>query len=133
MRLAALTLLLLLAGAAAALASGSAHASAGGLHCVNWEDVVIPGRTCGAKHPIHLRHGQAVVRSSLYWLPKEFHGPRQEVHVSGPSVGVVYGDLDGDGRDEAALSVECDNGGETANGQLRFTWVVFAGASGRIS
>jgi hypothetical protein len=40
--------------------------------------------------------------------------------------------LDGDGRDEAALSVVCTNGGGTADGQIRFTWVVFRGRPGRL-
>ena len=37
----------------------------------------------------------------------------------------MFGDLDGDGRDEAALSVVCANGGGTAGGQLAFSAVIF--------
>jgi hypothetical protein len=36
----------------------------------------------------------------------------------------VYGDLDGDGVEEAAVSVSCNNGGGTASGQLAFGYVV---------
>jgi hypothetical protein len=44
--------------------------------------------------------------------------------------GVRYGDLDGDGRDEAVVDVVCSNAGGTAAGQLAFSSVVFA-ARGR--
>jgi hypothetical protein len=37
----------------------------------------------------------------------------------------VYGDLDGDGQDEAALVVGCSNGGGTADGFLAYAQVVF--------
>jgi hypothetical protein len=38
---------------------------------------------------------------------------------------VVYGDLDGDGNDEAALVVGCSNGGGTADAYLAYAQVVF--------
>jgi hypothetical protein len=41
---------------------------------------------------------------------------------------VVYGDLDGDGRDEAALVVDCSNGGGTADGVLAYAQVIFTAA-----
>jgi hypothetical protein len=44
----------------------------------------------------------------------------------------VYGDLDGDGQLEAAVSVGCDNGGGTADGQLGFAYVVVAARAGRL-
>ena len=38
---------------------------------------------------------------------------------------MVYGDLDGDGSDEAALAVSCSNGGGTAAGALAYVQVIF--------
>lgn len=38
---------------------------------------------------------------------------------------VVYGDVDGDGEDEAALVVGCNNGGGTAAGFLAYAQVIF--------
>src|SRR4051794_40210745 len=108
-----LLLLLALCGALAAGATAG-HASVNDVHGVTWNEVVVPGRTCATRQPIHLDRGHAVVRSALYPTP-----------IGVNAGGVVYGDLDGDGQDEAALSVECDNRGGTADGQLRFTWVVF--------
>jgi hypothetical protein len=45
---------------------------------------------------------------------------------------VAYGDLDGDGRDEAALGVVCANRGGTAAGQIAFAQVVFALSAGKL-
>jgi hypothetical protein len=88
------------------------------LHAVHWNEVVLPGAACGAARPIRLRrHHRAFVRSALepWW-------PLVEVFTNG----VSYGDLDGDGRDEAAITVVCSNGGGTGGGQLGFAAVVFA-------
>lgn len=38
---------------------------------------------------------------------------------------MVYGDLDGDGRDEAALVVDCDSGSATADGVYAYAQVIF--------
>jgi hypothetical protein len=47
------------------------------------------------------------------------------VHVETGWTPVVYGDVDGDGSDEAALYVDCNNGGGTADGVLAYAQVVF--------
>jgi hypothetical protein len=88
------------------------------LHAVRWKEVVLPGAACGASRPIRLRRQRRVfVHSALepWW-------PLVEVYT----LGVSYGDLDGDGRDEAAVRVVCSNGGGTGGGQLGFTAVVLA-------
>lgn len=97
------------------------------LHAVDWRRVVVPGAACGATRPIHIDGGgdwgDAFVRSAAHpWWPAVVVG-------SGWS-GVRYGDLDGDGRDEAALDVVCSNAGGTASGQLAFSNAIFA-ARGR--
>lgn len=91
------------------------------LHEVDWANVTLPGSVCGAKHPIRLRNGQAVVASSRWpeW-------PR--VTVASRWNPVVYGDVDGDGADEAALVVNCNNGGGTASGVLAYAQVIFTAA-----
>jgi hypothetical protein len=90
------------------------------LHKVDWTNATVPGSICGAKHPIRLRDGHAVVRSTR-WV----RGGLSRVTVSSGWDPVVYGDLDGDGNDEAALGVDCNNGGGTASGVLAYARVVF--------
>lgn len=87
-----------------------------GLRAIDWRSATLPGSACGATGPIRLRAGQAFVRSSAWpWWSVV------EVDLR-PA---AYGDLDGDGRDEAAVGVVCSNGGGTASGQLGFATVVF--------
>jgi hypothetical protein len=90
------------------------------LHRIDWRKVVLPGGVCGSSQPIRRRthYGEAYVHADVnlpWWNP-----------VAVSSWGrPVFGDLDGDGRDEAALHVNCDNGGGTAAGQLQFSDAVF--------
>jgi len=46
---------------------------------------------------------------------------------------VVYGDLSGDGRADAGLVFNCNNGGGTADGVLLEGWVIFTGGAGKLS
>jgi hypothetical protein len=92
------------------------------LHRIDWRKVTLPGGVCGSSRPIRPRdygYGpQAIVHADvelLWWNP---------VWVDSWT-GPVFGDLDGDGRDEAALNVVCANGGGTADGQLAFSGVIF--------
>jgi len=98
---------------------GKGPAKAINLHNVDWANVTIPGSVCGAKDPIQLRKRKAVVSSSRWGsrLPR--------VTVSSGWNPVVYGDLDRDGKDEAALVVDCNNGGGTADGVLAYAQIVF--------
>jgi hypothetical protein len=85
------------------------------LRGLDWANTTLPGAVCGATQPIHLHHDVAFVRSTLYpWFP------RIEVGAGD----VAYGDVDGDGREEASVIVDCSNGGGTADGQLAFSAVV---------
>jgi hypothetical protein len=92
------------------------------LRRVAWRRVVLPGGACGSTRPIRphaYRYGPAALIHTdvdlSWWNPVVVYS------WSKP----VFGDLDGDGRDEAALGVDCANGGGTAGGQLRFAWVVY--------
>jgi hypothetical protein len=82
----------------------------------------LPGGACGSSRPFRPRryeHGPAALIHAdldlLWWNPVVVYS------WSKP----VFGDLTGDGHDEAALDVDCTNGGGTAGGQLAFSEVVF--------
>jgi hypothetical protein len=81
------------------------------LRHVAWKRVSLPGRVCGVRGPVRLRDGKAFVN------------PHLEVDAGWHRV--VYGDLDGDRRDEAAVSVACSNGGGTADSVWSYAVVVF--------
>jgi hypothetical protein len=98
---------------AAPAAAGSASSGID-LHGVHWRSVSVPGRVCGLHRSVRLRNGKARVSRS--------------VEVNAGWHRVVYGDLDGDGRDEAALSVACTNGGGTADSVRSYVVVVFHAA-----
>jgi hypothetical protein len=93
------------------------------LHAIDWRKVALPGGACGSSRPIRRRfgigsQGEAFIHSDvelLWWNPVW-------VYSWGTP---TFGDLDGDGQDEAAVGVVCANGGGTAAGQLGFAEVVF--------
>jgi hypothetical protein len=91
------------------------------LHNVDWAEVTVPGSVCGATHSIRLHKSQAVVDSPRW--PAWPH-----VTVDAGWNPVVYGNLDGVGQDEAALVVDCNNGGGTADGVLTYAQVIFTNA-----
>ena len=81
-------------------------------------EATVPGSICGATDPIKLHRGEAVVRSNR--LP----GYRR-IGVSAGWKRPASGDLDGDGEDEVALNVGCNNRGGTADGFFAYAAVVF--------
>lgn len=100
------------------LGCGDHKPNAVDVHAVDWRTAVLPGSICGASQPIRLRDGTAIVRSTRW-------RPYRRIHVDTRFARVAYGDLDGDGRDEAALGVDCDNGGGTADGVFAYARVLF--------
>ena len=92
------------------------------LHAIDWRKVALPGAVCGSS-------------SSIY--PRDYgYGPTSFIHADVDLIWwnpvwvyswtrPVFGDLESDGRDEAALQVVCANGGGTAGGQLAFSEVIF--------
>ncbi|WP_433030732.1 hypothetical protein [Actinomycetospora sp. CA-053990] len=96
------------------------------LHAVDWGDATLPGSVCRSPAPIRLRGGEALA------VPSSFDGPSanypQDVHVDVSTV--VYGDLTGDGRDEAALPLICNNHDSTAAGTTVVTALLLDGSSG---
>jgi hypothetical protein len=93
------------------------------LHRLDWSTVSLPGGVCGSSRPIRLHRRGSVVEAFihpdvdlLWWNP---------VVVQGPWGRPTFGDLDGDGRDEAALDVFCANGTGLEIGILSSSSVVF--------
>jgi hypothetical protein len=92
------------------------------LHALDWRTVTLPGGACGSTRPIRplrYEYGPAALIQADVGLP--WWNPVVVASWSKP----VFGDLDGDGRDEAALDLVCTNGGGTAGGQLAFSQVIF--------
>jgi hypothetical protein len=92
------------------------------LHALDWRKVTLPGGACASSRPIRPHRYEygpdALIHADvdlLWWNPV----------LVGSWSKPVFGDLDGDGRDEAALSVSCANAGGTAAGQLLFSAVIF--------
>jgi hypothetical protein len=104
--------------AAVAVAAGVANKAASpGLRSVDWSRVTVPAVVCGAARPIKLGPLGTIVSSG--WK----NHPRVYVNRSNT---VVYGDLNGDARDEAAIQVYCAIPYGTAASQLAFAVVVYA-------
>jgi hypothetical protein len=95
------------------------------LHALDWRKVALPGGVCGSSRPIRPHNygygPEAFVHADidlLWWNPVWVYSWTRP----------VFGDLDGDGHDEAALQVVCADGGGTADGQLAFSEVIFKAA-----
>ncbi|MFD9702870.1 hypothetical protein [Lentzea sp. NPDC059081] len=93
------------------------------LRQVDWLRVRIPAAFCGVDDPVEFADGKANATSTTWgevglWLSTDNY--------------VRYGDIDADGRDEAALDVGCDNGGGTASSELAFGFVVVRSAGGKL-
>ncbi|MEV0154062.1 hypothetical protein AB0H57_10025 [Micromonospora sp. NPDC050686] len=81
-----------------------------------WVGACIPGDFCEIDGMVRLT-GPETVTESQGW---------GEVHIM---VGhTVRGDINGDRAEEAAVMLDCNNGGGTAAGQLAFAYVVFDGS-----
>ena len=108
-------------------------ASAIDLHKVGWGSVTLPGSVCGASEPIRLHHGSAFITPIPARFSGDFFPGRRGVTVDSFPDEVLFGDLEGGGRDYAGLAVNCNNGGGTADGVLLYAWVIFSGRGGRLS
>jgi hypothetical protein len=119
-------LIVVLAGFASIASAGERAAGAGhalsliDLRRANWREVVVPGRVCGTGKPVQLREKDAAALAHSTRWPQY-----RRIIVAGSSRPDAYGDLNGDGHDEAALQVDCANLGGTAGGQLAFAVVVY--------
>ena len=98
------------------------------LHTVDWPNTKIPGSLCRASGSVLLHNGLASN------VPSTFDGPEPDMaqDVSVDVKKIAYGDLTGDGKDEAALPVLCMNHNATAAGQTAMGVLVFDGSSNRL-
>ena len=103
----------------------SVAAAPADLHDVDWAHVPLPGEFCGVPGLVTLKANEATATSDKWGPVHLFRNFR--------NVPVIYGDVTGDHRSEAAINVGCDNGGGTAAGPLAFAFVVFQGIQGRLT
>jgi hypothetical protein len=94
----------------------------GDLRAVDWRQATLPAAFCHVGDPVRLRSGTARATSELWGTVEVFL-----------DVDVHYGDVDGDGREEAAISLGCDNTGGTASSQLAFAFVVVRSVNGALA
>jgi hypothetical protein len=93
------------------------------LHGVDWERATLPAEFCGVEKPVTFKEG-TVRATSTIWGEVEIW-----INSSRP---VWFGDVDADGRDEAAVNLGCDNGGGTASSQLAFGLAVVRAQNGKL-
>jgi hypothetical protein len=99
------------------------------LRRVDWPNAIVPASICGGTGSVALHDESALVSSSRW--PDAWQGPTPSVLPSQVQVyfypPVRYGDVDGDGYEEAVVPIWCHNGGGTAGGQLGQGLAVFRG------
>ena len=88
------------------------------LHEVDWGNVTVPGSWFGGPAEVKLTDGMAK------GVHTTFDNEIQQLHAGTESV--EYGDLDGDGKDEAALHVLVNPTGVAPSDRAR-AWVIFRG------
>lgn len=110
----------------------SVHDPKQAIRTVDWNSTGVPASICGGAGFVTLHGGDGLVSSALW--PDAWQGgdpavlPNQ-VAISVSPV-VEYGDVDGDGYEDAAVSIWCTNGGGTAAGQLTNGLALFSDATG---
>ncbi|MGW4159952.1 hypothetical protein [Streptomyces sp. NPDC004788] len=92
------------------------------LRDLDWAGVAVPGDFCGVRGLIGFKSGQAWAQSGTWG----------RVHAENRPEDVVYGDVLGDSRLEAALLTGCDTGGQTASGRLAWAYLVFTSEGGEL-
>lgn len=96
--------------------SPSSHkTSAPDIHQVDWSAAAVPGGFCDIQGSVRLKHGSTKAESTT--------SGKVGVHLLDET---VYGDLDGDGRPEAGIGIDCDNRGGTADGVIAYAYLIFS-------
>jgi hypothetical protein len=104
---------------------------AASIRSTDWANATVPAAPCAGAGSVTLHDGFGVVSSERWTDAWQGRKPptvpgQVEIEVYADD-GIVYGDVDGDGVDEAAVHVWCTNGGGTSGGQLAQNVVVFQG------
>jgi hypothetical protein len=93
------------------------------LHDVDWPNTPAPGEVCGVPGLVQFdADGTATATSTTWGLVRILRGKE-----------VLYGDTDGDHRDEAAVYVGCLDNGATQNGQIAAGYVIYTHAGGKLA
>ena len=111
------------AAAPSAGAKPSLARAADDLHGMDWQQATLTAGFCGVEKPVTMKDGQTNATSRIWG--------EVEIRVN-PRKPVWFGDVDVDGRDEAAVNVYCENGGNTASSQLAFGLVVVRSHDGAL-
>lgn len=102
-------------------ASASELAKATDVRAVDWRNTRISARFCGVDGLVEIKDGEGTARSSL-WGQVFFY----------VSSNAAYGDIDGDGKEEAAVNVGCSIEGSTAGSQRGFAYLVMTVRDGSL-
>lgn len=117
----------------AALAAGVAVAGLASaqtslpLQAVGWQNEPLPGPVCKSSRAIRLHHHVAQIAHTGFGDVNSSGSDPDLVRVAA-AYEVTFGQLGGVGP-AAAVDVVCSNNGGTADGQIRFADVVFAGSA----
>lgn len=84
------------------------------LRHANWANMTIPVKFCAVPGLVKLKQSQATAVSGKWGKIQIF----EDSHI-------LYGRLQGYSGEDAAISVWCDNGGGTADGQLAQAYLIF--------
>lgn len=94
------------------------------LRQMDWAQATLPGEFCAIDGVVRFQDGEATAESAKWG---QVH---LSVHVDLDKT--PYGDIDGDTQEEVAVSVGCDNGSQTAAGQLGFGYVIVRSHAGEL-
>jgi hypothetical protein len=97
------------------------------LQAVGWQNETLPGTVCRSSGPIRLHNHVAQIARTGFGNVNSSGSDPDLVRVAA-GYDVTYGQLGGVGP-AAAVDVVCSNNGGTADGQIRFSEVVFRGSA----
>jgi hypothetical protein len=98
------------------------------LRLVDWKSASVPGKSCLRTQNIRLHNGRALLPDSTHGRPIRLDGKgvRYDLLELGNQP-VLYGD----GIDDAAVSLYCNNNGGTADGAILYSVAVYSGKTGK--
>jgi hypothetical protein len=79
-----------------------------------WDGICVPGDFCAVPGTIRIPKDGTVVESTKY----------REAHISASDDDRIRGDVDGDGRDEAAIYLYCHTGSGVAAGRIAVAYAI---------